>query len=151
MKEIVETVPLAPFKEILDEVKANGGGAARFCYQCGICDTLCPWTRVAAFSVRKLIREAEFGLSETEEIWRCTTCGRCPQRCPRDVKQIEDMVSLRRMATRYGLYPPSVRPVRAVTAGLASQGNPFGEERKSRGDWAEGLSVKAFAERMEVL
>lgn len=147
----MEIVALAPFKEIIDEVKANGGDAFKFCYQCGICDTVCPWNRVTTFSMRKLIREATFGLSETEEIWRCTTCGRCPQRCPRGVKQIEVMVSLRRMATEYGLFPPSVRPVRAVRAGLAAEGNPFGEERKTRGDWAEGLSVKAFTEGTEVL
>ena len=151
LKKIMEIVALAPFKEIIDDVKANGGDAFKFCYQCGICDTVCPWNRVATFSMRKLIREATFGLSETEEIWRCTTCGRCPQRCPRGVKQIEVMVSLRRMATEYGLFPPSVRPVRAVRAGLAAEGNPFGEERKTRGDWAEGLSVKAFTEGTEVL
>ncbi len=149
----METIPLADFKEVIDEIKANGGDAVKFCYQCGICDTVCPWNRVTTFSMRKLIREAAFGLSEIEreEIWRCTTCGRCPQRCPWDVKQIEDMVSLRRMATGYGLFPPSVRPVRAVSAGLTAQGNPFGEARETRGDWAEGLSVKAFTEETEVL
>jgi len=147
----MEIIPLAPFKEIVDEVKAYGGDTVKLCYQCGICDTVCPWNRVTTFSMRQLIREATFGLSETEEFWRCTTCGRCPQRCPRDVKQIEVMVSLRRMATEYNLFPPSVRPVRGVSAGLAAEGNPFGEEREIRGDWAEGLSVKAFAEGMEVL
>ena len=149
----METVPLAPFKEVVDEVKAEGGDAVKFCFQCGLCDTVCPWNRVTTFSVRKLVREASFGVSELghEEVWRCTTCGRCPQRCPRDVKQIEDMVSLRRMATAYGFLPPSVRPVRAVSAGLAAEGNPFGEERSARGDWAEGLSVPAFTEEMEVL
>lgn len=149
----METVPLAPFKEVIDEIRANGGDAVKFCYQCGICDALCPWNRVTTFSVRKLIRKATFGLSEIEreEIWRCTTCGRCSQQCPRDVKQIEDMVSLRRIATGYGLFPPSVRPVRAVSAGLAAHGNPLGEERETRGDWAEGLSVKAFTEETEIL
>ena len=149
----METVPLADFKEVIGEVKAHGGEAVKLCYECGLCDTVCPWNRVSTFSMRKLMREATFGLSEIEreEIWRCTTCGICPQRCPRDVKQIEDMVSLRRMATEYGLYPPSVRPVRAVSSGLATQGNPLGEERKTRGDWAEGLPVKAFTEGMEVL
>jgi Fe-S oxidoreductase len=149
----METVPLADFKEVIDEVKANGGDAVKFCYQCGLCDTVCPWNRVTTFSIRKLIREATFGLSEIEreEIWRCTTCGRCPQRCPRDVKQIEDVVSLRRIATEYGVFPPSVHSVRAVSAGLSAEGNPLGEERKTRGDWAEGLAVKAFAEGMEIL
>jgi Fe-S oxidoreductase len=149
----METIPLSPFREVIDEIEANGGDAVRLCYECGLCDTECPWNRVTTFSMRKLVREAAFGLSEIEreEIWRCTTCGRCSQRCPRDVKQIEDMVSLRRMATEYGLFPPPVRPVRAANAGLAAKGNPFGEERGTRGDWAEGLPVDAFTEGTEVL
>ena len=149
----METVPLAEFKEVIDEVIANGGAAVKFCYQCGLCDTVCPWNRVTTFSVRKLIREASFGLSELEreEIWRCTTCGKCPQQCPRDVRQIEGIVSLRRIAVDYGVIPPSISPLRAVNAGLSAEGNPLGEERNARGDWAEGLSVKTFAEGMEIL
>ena len=147
----METV--APFKEIVDEVKQSGGDAVKFCYQCGKCDTVCPWNRVITFSMRKLIREATFGLTEVEreEIWRCTTCGKCPQRCPRDVKQIHDMIALRRIATGYNVFPASVKPVRTVSSGLTAQGNPFGEDRKNRAAWAEGLSVKPFAEGMEVL
>lgn len=147
----METV--APFKEVIDEVKEKGGDAVKFCYQCGKCDTVCPWNRVRKFSMRKLIREATFGLTEieSEEIWRCTTCGMCPQRCPRDVKQIDDMIALRRMATGYGVFPAAVKLVRTVSAGLTTQGNPFNEDRKNRADWAQGLSVKPFAEGMEVL
>jgi Fe-S oxidoreductase len=147
----VET--LAPFKEVIDEIKEKGGDAVKFCYQCGKCDTVCPWNRVRKFSMRKLIREATFGLSEIEreEIWRCTTCGKCPQRCPRDVKQIDDMISLRRMATGYGVFPGAVKPVRAISSGLTAQGNPFNEDRNTRADWAEGLNVKPFKEGMDVL
>ena len=147
----METV--APFKEVIDEVKEKGGDAVKFCYQCGKCDTVCPWNRVRKFSMRKLIREATFGLSEIEreEIWRCTTCGKCPQRCPRDVKQINDMMALRRVATGYGVFPAAVKPYRAISSGLTAQGNPFNEDRKTRADWAEGLSVKPFAEGMDVL
>ena len=54
MKKTVETV--APFKEIIDVIKANGGEAFKFCYQCGICDIVCPWNRVRNFSMRKLVR-----------------------------------------------------------------------------------------------
>ena len=147
----METV--SPFKEVIDEVREKGGDAVKFCYQCGKCDTVCPWNRVRKFSMRKLIREAAFGLSEIEreEIWRCTTCGKCPQRCPRDVKQIDDMIALRRVATGYNVFPAAVKPYRAVSSGLAGQGNPFNEDRKTRADWAEGLSVKPFAEGMDVL
>jgi len=147
----VETV--APFKEVIDEIKEAGGEAFRFCFQCGLCDTVCPWNRVRPFSIRKIIREATFGLTEIdgEDIWRCTTCGRCPQRCPRGVEQIEVGVSLRRVASEYEVFPASVRSARTARASLISEGNPLQEERKKRADWAKDLSVKPFAEGMDVL
>ncbi|SHI16421.1 (Fe-S)-binding protein [Desulfosporosinus lacus] len=147
----METV--APFKEAIDEIKESGADAVKYCYQCGKCDTVCPWNRVRTFSMRKLIREATFGLTEieNEEIWRCTTCGKCHQRCPRDVKQINNMIALRRFATGYGVFPEAVKPVRAASAGLFAEGNPFGEARSKRAEWAEGLSIKPFTEGMEVL
>lgn len=148
---MMETV--APFKEIIDVIKANGGDAFKFCYQCGLCDAVCPWNKVRTFSMRKLIREATFGLTEIEsdDIWRCTTCGRCPQQCPRGVKQIESGVALRRIATEYGVFPASVKPVKTICASLTAEGNPLNEERKNRANWAEGLSVKPFTEGMEIL
>jgi Fe-S oxidoreductase len=151
LRKRVETV--TPFKEIVEIIKANGGDAFKFCYQCGLCDVVCPWNRVTTFSMRKLIRQATFGLTEieSEDIWRCTTCGRCPQRCPRGVKQIESGVSLRRIATENGIFPTPVRPIRGISASLVAEGNPLNEERKNRANWAEGLSVKTFTEGMEVL
>lgn len=147
----METV--APFIEVVDEIKAAGGEAFKLCFQCGLCDAVCPWNRVRAFSMRKIIREATFGLTEIEgeDIWRCTTCGTCPQQCPRGVKQIEIGVSLRRVATEYEVFPASVRSARTARASLISEGNPLQGERESRADWAKGLSVKTFSEEMAVL
>jgi Fe-S oxidoreductase len=147
----VETV--APYKEIIDVIKASGGEAFKRCFQCGLCDTVCPWNKVRSFSMRKLVREATFGLTEieSEDIWLCTTCGRCPQQCPRDVKQIDSGVSLRRVATEYGVFPKSVKAVRTVSASLTDTGNPLSQDRESRARWAEGLDVKPFAEGMEIL
>jgi len=147
----VETV--APYQEIIDVIKANGGDAFKRCFQCGLCDTVCPWNRVRTFSMRKIVREATFGLTdiESEDIWRCTTCGRCPQRCPRDVQQIQSGVALRRIATEYQVFPKAVKPVRTASASLIDEGNPLSEARKDRANWAEGLSVKTFAEGMDIL
>jgi Fe-S oxidoreductase len=147
----VETV--ADYKEIIDAIKASGGDAFKLCYQCGLCDVVCPWNRVRTFSMRKLVREATFGLTdiESEEMWRCTTCGKCPQECPRDVKQIESGVALRRIATEYGVFPTAVKPIRTISGSLVGEGNPFGEERTKRANWAEGLSVKTFTEGMDIL
>lgn len=150
MKDTVEIA--TPFKEIVDEIKAAGGDTFKRCFQCGLCDTVCPWNRVRAFSMRKIVREATFGLTdiETEEIWRCTTCGRCPQRCPRDVRQIDAGIALRRLATEYQVFPGAVKPVRSASASLVAEGNPLGEARKDRTQWAEGLNVKKFTEDMEI-
>jgi len=103
--------------------------------------------------MRKIVRQAAFGLTdiEQEDIWRCTTCGTCPQRCPRGVNQIELGVSLRRIATEYGVFPESVNPIITVSGSLQAEGNPFNMDRSKRADWAEGLSVKPFVEGMEVL
>ena len=147
----METV--APYKEIIDAIKESGGDAFKLCFQCGLCDAVCPWNRVINFSMRKLVREATFGLTdiESEEMWRCTTCGKCPQQCPRDVKQIESGVALRRIATEYGVFPTAVKPIRTISGSLVGEGNPLSEERAKRANWAEGLSVKTFTEGMEVL
>jgi Fe-S oxidoreductase len=144
---------IADFKEIVDGIKLKGGEAFKYCYQCGLCDTVCPWNRVRSFSMRKLIRQATFGLTEieSEEMWRCTTCGRCPQRCPRGVGIIEVGIASRRLATEFGVFPNSVRPVRGISSSLTGEGNPLNEERKNRANWAEGLSVNEFTEEMEIL
>ena len=144
---------VTPSKEIIDVIKDSGGEAFNLCYQCGLCDTVCPWNRVRSFSMRKIVRQATFGLTEieNEEMWLCTTCGKCPQQCPRGVKIIECGVALRKIATEYGVFPPAVKPVRVVAENLAHSGNPFREEREKRADWAKGLPVKTFTEGMEVL
>ncbi|NOY43909.1 MAG: (Fe-S)-binding protein [Deltaproteobacteria bacterium] len=144
---------VADYKEIAELIEGAGGEAFRRCFQCGMCDVVCPWNRVRRFSMRKIVRQAAFGMTEieNEEIWRCTTCGRCPQRCPRDVRQIDSGMALRRIATEYGVFPENVRPVRGVSGNLSTQGNPFGEAREARGAWAEALGVRPFSEEMEIL
>ncbi len=144
---------IAPFKEVVEEIRAAGGEAYKYCFQCGLCDVVCPWNRVRQFSIRKIIREATFGLTEIdgEDIWRCTTCGRCPDRCPRGVKQIDVGVSLRRVASEYEVFPASVKSARSARASIISEGNPLQGVREKRADWAQDLPVKTFEEGMELL
>lgn len=143
----------APFKDIIEEIQEQGGEAVKYCYQCGKCDTVCPWNKVTDFSIRRLIRESVFGFPEIEfeDTWRCTTCGKCTQSCPRDVKQIDDVVALRRLAVDYGVSPPFLRMVRNASASLSADGNPFGEDREKRADWTQGVSVDTFTEGTEIL
>ena len=147
----METV--APFIEVVEEIKEAGGEIFKLCFQCGLCDAVCPWNRVRPFSMRKLIREAAFGLTEIdgEDLWRCTTCGTCPTQCPRGVKQIDVAVALRRVATEYEVFPASVKSARTARASLISEGNPLQGDRQKRAEWAKDLPVKTFNEDMEAL
>ena len=144
---------VAPDREIIELIREAGGESSRLCYQCGKCDVVCPWNKVKDFSIRKIVRQADLGLAEIEleEIWRCTTCGTCPAHCPRGVGQIDVGVSIRRIATEYGVFPSSVRATATAGGSLRVDGNPFGEDREKRADWAKDLDVETFSEEMEVL
>jgi Fe-S oxidoreductase len=150
---VSDVATVTPIPEIVDEIRAAGGDAFTYCYQCGKCDVVCPWNRVRPFSIRKIMLQAALGLPEIEldEIWRCTTCGRCTTQCPRGVDQIEVGRAIRRIATAYDVFPASVAPIRAAGSSLASDGNPLGEERGTRDAWAAGLPVRPYEEGMEVL
>jgi len=141
---------VSPLPEGIDAIRQAGGEAFKYCYQCGKCDTVCPWNRVTNFSMRNVVRQAAFGVPEVEgqAMWRCTTCGSCPKRCPRGVGTMDVTVSFRRIASEYGICPDSVHTVRAS---LGAEGNPLREARAHRADWAAGLDVKPFAEGMEIL
>ena len=147
----METV--APFREIVDEIKQAGGEAYQLCYQCGLCDVVCPWNKVRDFSIRKIIRQSAFGLIEIEddEMWRCTTCGTCPAACPRGVDQIALGVSLRRIAAAYEVFAGAASSLTAIRANMIADGNPLGGERSERADWARDLSVQPFGDEHEVL
>ncbi len=144
---------IAPFIEVIDEIKDAGGDPFKLCFQCGLCDSVCPWNKVRDFSMRKIVRESAFGLTEIEgeDIWRCTTCGTCPSQCPRGLGQIDVSVALRRVATEYELFPASVKSARTARASLISEGNPLQGDRTKRADWAKDQSVKTYSEEMEAL
>jgi len=100
--------------------------------------------------MRKMVRQGTFGLPEieSEDIWRCTTCGSCPQRCPRGVGTIDVTLSFRRIASGAGIAPA---PVHTASVSVSTEGNPLREAREKRGEWAKDLGVKTFTEGTEIL
>jgi len=149
----METLPLDLFKEVIDGIKESGGETFKFCYQCGKCETLCPWNRVRQFFVRRIINQAKFGVVpfESEDLWLCATCGACVQRCPRGVELIDVMRSMRRLLVPDGVVPASIPSLRSTMTSLASVGNPWGQEPNDRANWAKDFGVKEFDENTEIL
>jgi Fe-S oxidoreductase len=149
----METVALGPFKVVIEGIKEAGGDAAKLCYQCGKCDTACPWNRVRKFLLRRIVNQAKFGVVpfESEDLWLCATCNNCVQRCPRGVEIIDVMRAMRRLLVPDGVVPASIPNLRGIMTSLASVGNPWGQEPQDRANWAKDLGVKEFTEETEVL
>jgi Fe-S oxidoreductase len=83
--------------------------------------------------------------SKPEELWACTTCAACVEACPVTIEHIDKIVDMRRyLALMEGAAPPEAQ--RAMT-NIERAGNPWGEPRETRGDWAKELGVPTFAEK----
>ena len=139
-----------PFKEAADAIIEAGGEAFNSCYQCGLCTGICPWNLVRSFMPQMLIHQAQFGLVnlESEDVWLCATCGACVERCPRKVEIIDIMRAVRRVGIEGGVIPKALRTAMTSTGTV---GNPWGEAREKRADWAKGLNVKPFTKDSQLL
>jgi len=84
------------------------------CIQCGTCTASCESGRWTALKTRSIIRKVVLGdLSALKDpdIWLCTTCYQCYERCPRDVRPTDVIIELRNYATNLGNISPNHRTV----------------------------------------
>jgi len=95
-----------PNPEFTRKVIEGGGKTVNLCFQCGTCTGSCPSGRQTAFRVRKVVRRAQLGFEEdvlpSDDLWLCTTCYTCYERCPRGVEIVDVIMALRNMAVRKG-------------------------------------------------
>lgn len=75
------------------------------CFQCGTCSGGCPSGRRTAVRTRKIIRKALLNMKDVlkdEDIWMCTTCYTCFERCPRSVPITDIIIKIRNLAVQNG-------------------------------------------------
>lgn len=93
------------------------------CIQCGTCTASCESGRWTALKTRQIVRKVLLGdlsVIEDPDIWLCTTCYQCYERCPRDVRPTDVIIELRNYAAKVG----NVSPVhRKVVDALKSTGH----------------------------
>ncbi|MDY6866154.1 MAG: 4Fe-4S dicluster domain-containing protein [Halobacteriota archaeon] len=77
------------------------------CVQCGKCSASCPSGRNSRLLTRKIIMEAKSGIDviSREELWYCTTCFVCFERCPKGVNTVDAIIELRNRAVLEGKFP----------------------------------------------
>ncbi len=73
-----------------------------------------------------------------DAVWDCVTCGACVEACPVTIEHVDKIVGLRRNL----VLEESRFPQEATTAftNMERHGNPWGQPRTARLDWAKGLS-----------
>ncbi len=77
------------------------------CFRCNKCVSGCPVAKkVDTYRPNRIVRMAYLGivdeLLDSEEIWLCTQCFTCTERCPMDVAPADVIIALRNMASRMG-------------------------------------------------
>jgi Fe-S oxidoreductase len=140
------------------------GGFA--CAECGRCDRACPATasghplqpqqiiqkvknhivsyglRNADGTVPKLVGE----VIREDEIWACTTCMACMNRCAVWNEQIPLIVALRRYLVSQGQVEKNIQD---MLGNLQRYGNSFGKSDRMRAKWTQGLPFKVKDARKE--
>ncbi|MCP4761966.1 MAG: CoB--CoM heterodisulfide reductase subunit C [archaeon] len=75
------------------------------CIQCGTCTAGCPAGRFSPIRTRDIVRKAQAGVESVlsdKNIWMCSTCFNCYERCPRRIPVTDIILKLRNMAVREG-------------------------------------------------
>ncbi len=137
------------------------------CLNCGRCEDVCPATIAGMrYSPRSLViglrtifakelivsNDGRFTeLTEDnihENLWACTTCGACLNRCPALINPPEQVIELRRgQVLMTGQMPKQVGD---TLRNFERQGNPWGMPPDDRLKWAEGLDVREIIPGDEV-
>ncbi|WP_406662661.1 CoB--CoM heterodisulfide reductase subunit C [Methanolobus sp. ZRKC3] len=73
--------------------------------QCGVCSGSCPSGRHTSLNIRKIIRNAArtTDVIRDEQLWMCTTCYNCQERCPRNIDIVDSVLVIRTIAVREGI------------------------------------------------
>jgi Fe-S oxidoreductase len=74
-----------------------------------------------------------------EAVWQCTTCGWCVEGCPVLIEHVDTIVEIRRNAVLEESRFP--KELNAAFRNMENAGNPWGQPKSARMDWAKGLEV----------
>jgi heterodisulfide reductase subunit C len=109
-----------------------------YCYQCGACVADCPASMYSSgFNPRLIILKTLLGFEEelisTEsEIWNCTNCYTCSERCPQEVRPVDVIIALKNICVAEGKAPALVKNISdaVLTDGITTRVTSLTERRR---------------------
>jgi len=104
-KYIKRDVRISINSEITKKFVDAGLEIIRSCINCGTCSGSCPSGRRTALRTRSLIRRALLGdksIFSDINLWFCSTCYTCYERCPRNLPVTDIIIKLRNLAVEEG-------------------------------------------------
>ena len=95
--------------KFLEKVENLSRTIPHMCYQCGTCTGSCPSAPRSSYRIRLFMRRAVLGLEDEAltdpDLWLCTTCYSCTDRCPRDIAPTDTIMAMRNFAYQRGIVP----------------------------------------------
>jgi heterodisulfide reductase subunit C len=95
--------------EFTQKVEKISRSIPHMCFQCGTCTGSCPSAPRSSYRIRLFVRRAVMGLEEEAltdpDLWLCTTCYSCTDRCPRDIAPTDVIMAMRNLATKRDIIP----------------------------------------------
>jgi len=133
------------------------------CAECGRCDRSCPSfqggfalsPKMLMHHMKELVRDASAGHNGTsfvgdvvkrEEIWACTTCLACMERCPVMNEHVPILIEMRRRLVGEGDMDKSLQE---AFKNLNRYGNSFGAPPRARSKWTQQLDFPVKDARKE--
>jgi heterodisulfide reductase subunit C2 len=101
------------------KIKEKSRTVSHMCFQCGTCTGSCPSAPRSSYRIRLFMRRNVLGLEEEAltdpDLWLCTTCYSCTDRCPRDIAPTDVIMSMRNFAYQRGIVPVNfLKTVQAI-------------------------------------
>ena len=133
------------------------------CAECGRCDRSCPSVqggfalspKMLMHHMKELVRSNGEGHNGTafvgdvikrEEIWACTTCLACMERCPVMNEHVPVLIEMRRLLVGEGDMDKSLQE---ALKNLNRYGNSFGAPPRARAKWTQQLDFPVKDARKE--
>jgi Fe-S oxidoreductase len=136
--------PLSP-RDVILELREQANGALRDMTIGGVLGGL-----LDGAAHREAFEIGVLGTDQVrpETVWSCMQCNACVEICPVGIEQAPIINQLRRHLVEHGELDSNLKATLRV---MRKSGNSFGENRRKRGRWTQGLEFDVKDARVETV